>query len=130
MPSDEISVMQAALFVFFLLQIKHFLADFLWQTNQMVTEKGIYGARYGIYHSLIHSAGTFLAFSWMHPVLGIITALIDFLAHYHIDWAKININNKYHYTPQDSKFWFWLGLDQLAHQLTYLFLVGWIFFAF
>lgn len=127
---EDISILQGALITLFLLQAKHFLADFVWQTNQMVQEKGIYGARHGIYHSLIQAAGTFLAFAWMHPVLGFITALVDFLAHYHIDWAKININKRYHYTPADKKFWFWLGLDQLAHQLTYLILVGWVFFAF
>ncbi len=127
---DEITTIQAALTVFFILQVKHFLADFVWQTDRMVLEKGIYGARYGIYHSLVQSAGTFIAFAWMHPTVGAITAVFEFLAHYHIDWAKININKRYHYTPQDKQFWFWLGIDQLAHQLTYVFLDGWIFFAF
>lgn len=126
----EMTEIQAVLIVFFVLQVKHFIADFVLQTDRMVHEKGIYGARYGIYHSLVQSAGTFLAFAWMHPALGIITAFFDFLAHYHIDWAKININKKYNYTPADHKFWFWLGLDQLAHQLTYIILVGWVFFAF
>jgi hypothetical protein len=127
---DFLSELQVVLFVFFILQIKHFIADFMFQTDRMVAEKGIYGARYGIYHSLIQSAGTFLAFCWIHPAIGVITAFLDFLAHYHIDWAKININKKYNYTPADRKFWFWLGLDQLAHQLTYIILVGWVFFAF
>jgi hypothetical protein len=127
---DFLSELQAILFVFFILQVKHFVADFVFQTDRMVQEKGVYGARHGIYHSLVQSAGTFLAFAWIHPALGIITAFVDFLAHYHIDWAKININKKYNYTPADRKFWFWLGLDQLAHQITYIFLVGWVFFAF
>ena len=121
---------QAILAVFFLLQVKHFLADFVWQTDQMVTEKGTYGAKHGIYHSLIQSAGTFVAFAWIHPLLGILTAFLDFLAHYHIDWAKMNINRKWHYTPAQKEFWLWLGVDQLAHQRTYVFLVGWVFFAF
>lgn len=127
---DAMTELQTVLLIFFILQLKHFIADFVLQTNKMVEEKGMYGAKHGIYHSLIQSAGTFIAFACLHPILGIITAFVDFMAHYHIDWAKININKKYHYTPQDSKFWFWLGLDQLAHQLTYIFLVGWIFFAF
>ena len=127
--TEYLTDIQAILFVFLLLQVKHFLADFVWQTNRMVVEKGVYGARHGIYHSLIQAAGTFLAFVWMHPVIGFATALVDFIAHYHIDWAKININKKYNYTPADKKFWFWLGLDQLAHQITYVILVGWIFFA-
>lgn len=124
---EEMSVIDIILFTFILLQIKHFLADFVWQTDRMVYEKGIYGARHGLYHSGIQAAGTFLAFSWLHPSLGLATALIDFLAHYHIDWAKININNKFRYTLKDRSFWIWLGVDQLAHQLTYILLVGWVF---
>jgi len=126
----DLSPLEIALIVFVILQIKHFLTDFVWQTDRMVAEKGIYGAQYGIYHSLIQSAGTFLAFAWLHPILGIAAALVDFVAHYHIDWAKININRRFKYTPADRQFWFWLGLDQLAHQITYILLVGWIFLAF
>jgi hypothetical protein len=121
---------QVLLMIFVILQIKHFVADFVLQTDRMVQEKGTYGARWGIYHSLIQSAGTFLAFAWLHPLLGIITAAVDFVLHYHIDWAKININKRYNYTPKDREFWLWLGVDQLAHQLTYILLVGWVFFAF
>jgi hypothetical protein len=127
---DFLNELQVVLAVFFILQVKHFVGDFVFQTDRMVAEKGIYGARHGIYHSLIQSAGTFLAFFWIHPAIGVVAAFLDFLAHYHIDWAKININKKYNYTPADRKFWFWLGLDQLAHQLTYIVLVGWVFFAF
>ena len=130
MEFNEMSAMQAALFVFIVLQIKHFVADFVLQTEQMVKEKGTYGAKYGILHSLVQSVGTFLAFAWMHPVLGILTAFVDFLAHYHIDWLKMNINRWRGLTIQDYEFWVWLGADQLAHQLTYIALVGWIFFAF
>ena len=121
---------QIVIAVMFLLQVKHFIADFVLQTDQMVIEKGTYGARYGIYHSAIQGAGTFFALCWIHPFLGVITGIFDFLVHYHIDWAKMNINRKYGYTPKDHEFWFWLGLDQLAHQLTYVFIVGWVFFAF
>jgi len=125
---DSMSVLQGSLLILFLLQIKHFLADFVWQTDRMILEKGTYGARHGIYHSGLHAMGTFLIFTMLHPALGIISALIDFVAHYHIDWAKININQSHNYTAKDKEFWFWLGLDQLAHQITYLFLVGWVFF--
>jgi hypothetical protein len=124
------SEVQIIILVLFLLQIKHFVADFMLQTDQMVMEKGTYGARWGIYHSAIQAFGTFLALAWIHPFLGLVTAVFDFLAHYHIDWAKMNINNHYGYTPKDREFWFWLGLDQLAHQLTYVLIIGWVFFAF
>lgn len=126
----EMTEIQAVVIVMLLLQIKHFVADFVLQTHQMVIEKGTYGARHGIYHSLIQAAGTFVALAWIHPGIGLLAAIFDFIVHYHVDWAKMNINRKYGYTPADNKFWLWLGLDQLAHQLTYVLIVGWTFFAF
>lgn len=119
---------ESALLIFFILQVKHFLADFVIQTPRMIHEKGIYGASHGIYHSLWHSAGTLLAFAWLHPIIGLATAFFDFLIHYHIDYAKSRINELHQLTVKDPAFWIWFGLDQLAHQLTYIALVGWIFF--
>jgi len=78
-------------------------------------------------HSIKHGVATFLIFWWFlsNWPLAVIVGFIDFFLHYHIDWTKININKKYNYTPENPKFWWWLGADQLAHQLTYIFLV-WI----
>lgn len=104
--------------------LKHLLADFVWQTPKMVEEKGIYGATAGVQHSAIHGLLTAFVFSFWIPVGGaLIYGIIDLLAHYHIDWAKININKKYNYTVENPKFWFWLGLDQFMHQMTYVLLV-------
>jgi hypothetical protein len=46
---------------------------------------------------------------------------LDFLAHYHIDWTKMNYGNRDIRTPQ---FWNHLGLDQMAHQICYIFIAG------
>jgi len=123
-----LSDVETILLVFVVLQVKHFLADFVLQTPRMIYEKGIYGAVHGIYHSLWHSAGTLLAFVWLHPIVGLVTAFFDFLLHYHIDWAKNRINTHAKLSLQDRAFWVWFGADQLAHQLTYIVLIWWIFF--
>jgi hypothetical protein len=123
-----LSDLETVLLVFCLLQLKHFLADFVLQTPRMIHEKGVYGAGHGIYHSLIHASGTLIAFIWLHPIIGLATAFFDFLLHYHIDWAKSNINKKYNYTQDNPKFWIWFGVDQLSHQFTYIVLIWWIFF--
>jgi len=110
-----------------LLFVKHWYIDFVNQSMEEVNGKGIYGNAYGIMHSLKHGIGTF-AIMWLFiadPLFSIVLGLIDFAIHYHVDWAKININKKYNYTPENPKFWAWLGADQLAHSITYLFLV-WI----
>ena len=120
------------LFLFLiLLQIKHWYIDFVNQTDVEVVGKGIYGNWNGIAHSGKQAFGTFVAVlfvtGWTYVFWAGVMALLDFLAHYHIDWAKININKKYHYTPQDKQFWVWLGADQLAHQITYIGL-AWMMF--
>jgi len=116
---DSIFILLALLFV------KHWYVDFVNQTMEEVNGKGIYGNAYGIMHSIKHGLGTWVVF-WMfigEIEYSLLIGFIDFVLHYHIDWAKININKKYNYTPENPKFWTWLGADQLAHSLTYLLLV-------
>jgi len=116
---DSIFILLALLFV------KHWYIDFINQSMEEVNGKGIYGNAYGIMHSIKHGLGTFVVF-WMFIVdieYCLLIGFIDFVLHYHIDWLKININKKYNYTPENPKFWAWLGADQLAHSLTYLGLV-------
>ncbi len=110
-----------------LLFVKHWYVDFVNQSNEEVASKGIYGAFHGIMHSLKQGVGTalVLALTGVFFLDAILLGLIDFVLHYHIDWAKININKRFNYTIQDPKFWAWLGADQLAHSLTYLYIV-WI----
>jgi hypothetical protein len=114
------------LFLFTLLILKHFLADFVFQTNTMVMEKGTYGARGGIQHSAIHAVLTGLVFYAVFTDFFsiVLIAFIDGVVHYHIDWAKMNINKNKNLTPADEAFWFWLGLDQLMHYLTYIGLIA------
>lgn len=108
-----------------LLFIKHWYIDFVNQSMEEVNGKGIYGNAYGIMHSLKHGVATFAVFLIVGIVWPacVLLGFIDFLIHYHIDWAKININKRWNYTVENPKFWAWLGADQLAHSLTYLFLV-------
>jgi hypothetical protein len=108
-----------------LLFVKHWYIDFVNQSMEEVNGKGIYGNAHGIMHSLKHGIGTFVVM-WLFiadPLFAITLGFIDFVLHYHIDWAKININKRWNYTVENPKFWAWLGADQLAHSLTYLGLV-------
>jgi hypothetical protein len=117
---------EITLILFTLLIVKHFLADFVFQTHTMVMEKGTYGAKGGIHHSLVHGAFTaFLLLPFLSSLMFVLViAFIDFVVHYHIDWAKMNINKHYGYTPANNEFWFWLGIDQLLHYLTYIGLIA------
>lgn len=51
-------------------------------------------------------------------VLPVIVA--EWLAHYHIDWAKGRWSDRTCHTPADGGYWRAMGVDQALHQLTYL----------
>jgi hypothetical protein len=115
---DSIFALLAVLFV------KHWYIDFVNQSNEEVQGKGIYGNAHGLMHSIKHGVATFLIFWYvLNWQAAVILGFIDFVTHYHIDWAKININKRWNYTVENPKFWAWLGADQLAHSITYLFIV-------
>lgn len=118
--------MEIILLTLVLLQIKHWYIDFVNQSNQEVASKGIYGDRQGINHSAKQGLGTVLAV-WItvgtpYLIFAVICGIIDFVVHYHVDWLKMNYGNRDIKTPQ---FWNHLGLDQMAHQLTYIF-IAWM----
>ena len=116
--------MTELLLILVLLQIKHWYIDFVNQSLEEVQWKGTYFDWRGVKHSLKQGLGTWVVFwIFLDPVTAFILGFIDFFFHYHIDWAKINTNKKFNYTTENPKFWVWLGLDQMAHQLTYLGLV-------
>ena len=120
--------MNTILLILLLLQIKHFIVDFPLQNPYQWKNKGTYGHPGGILHSQLHANATFLILIFFTNVLtAVILAVIDFLIHYHVDWAKMKLNAKLRLTPTDEKFWWLLGLDQLLHQLTYLGIVYYLY---
>lgn len=116
---------EAIILTLALLQIKHWYIDFVNQSNIEVASKGIYGDFHGIMHSLKHGIGTMFCVLFVvglpYLFFALICGLIDFVIHYNVDWCKMNFGNRDIKTPQ---FWNHLGLDQMAHQLTYLFIVS------
>ena len=108
-----------------LLQIKHLLIDWCWQPEYEWKNKGTYGHFGGVSHALKNAIGTaacFVPFSSMAIVIAVLVA--DFMAHYHIDFFKMNINRIKSWGPlTHNEFWMLTGLDQFCHQLTYLILV-------
>jgi hypothetical protein len=116
---DSIFILLALLFV------KHWYIDFVNQTNEEVAGKGTYGNAHGLMHSIKHGVATAVIFGLFTQdfAYSVTIGIIDFVLHYHIDWAKMNINRHYGYTIDKPAFWAWLGADQLAHSLSYLALV-------
>ncbi|MEQ9056581.1 MAG: DUF3307 domain-containing protein [Roseovarius confluentis] len=105
-----------------LVQVKHYFADFRWQTGEMLAHKG----------KLMHPAG--LAHAGLHGLLslpvmalaglggpGLIVALglAEVFVHHVIDWQKANLQTE-KADLGEAGFWRLVGLDQAAHQLTYV----------
>jgi hypothetical protein len=113
----------------FLLFIKHFICDFPLQANPwMYRNKGTYLHPGGIVHAGIHAIGTLLVLAPFIGSASVMYALIDMVVHYHIDWAKMNLSQRYDLQPTNSeRFWILLGFDQLLHHITYFAI---IYFAF
>lgn len=126
--------------VFSLLLIKHFLVDFILQTKWQATNKGTYGHPAGTLHAVLHYMFTFVIVYgifihnpklWPVPfelqLMSVGLGLLDGVLHYHIDWAKVNINKYYKLGTNNKYYWWLLGFDQLLHQLTYVFICWYIY---
>lgn len=111
------------LLLLLLLQVKHYYADFVIQTYAQTVRKGIYRDLCGISHSIDHIWTTLVVlfvysfFYTVNPGLIIMLAFIEGVVHYHIDWIKVRFGTKDLTKPL---FWNQFGMDQLAHQITYL----------
>lgn len=116
----------ALLLLLVLFQIKHLLADYVFQSAWMVRTKGIYGHRGGIAHAGVHGLLTLpvllaapVALPWIAAI-----ALAETVLHYHIDWAKVALGRRLRLTPERQGFWLAMGVDQFAHQITYSGILG------
>lgn len=108
-----------------LLITKHFIVDFPLQFPRHYLNKGTYGNLKGLEHSLWHGFVTFWILLFFAPFwLAALVAVAEIIAHYHIDWAKMNLNKHYGLGPLTSeKFWWLLGLDQWFHYMTYVLII-------
>lgn len=108
--------------VLVLFQIKHFIGDYLWQTDWMLANKGRYGHPGGVVHAGIHGAlsAPILIGAGVPIGLTLMLALAEVAVHYHIDWAKARVVRRRDLDAGQIAFWRYLGLDQGAHQLTYI----------
>ena len=109
------------------LQLKHWYADFKIQTYMQTVKKGVWLHPVGLSHSADHVWTTLVALvifdlfilQLNFPLMVGLT-LIEGVLHYIIDYVKVKYGCKDNTKPM---FWSQFGLDQLAHQVTYLAMV-------
>lgn len=114
-------MIEEILILLILLQVKHWYIDFVNQTDDEINQKGIYGSRAGIMHSVKHGIGTTICLlivtGYPYIVYSLILGIFDFIIHYHTDYVKMRYGEK---DISNKKFWNQLGLDQMVHQFTYI----------
>lgn len=115
------------LFLLLLFQIKHWYADFKIQTYMQTIKKGVWLDPIGMSHTWDHmwtSAVALLIFCTVHyiPISTILFIVaVEGMYHYLIDYTKVKYGCKDSTKPL---FWNQFGLDQLAHQFSYL-VIAW-----
>lgn len=114
-PSQDMALV---LFLLVLFVIKHFLADFVFQTEYMLRKGDQTGWQRPLaVHCAVQAGLTFLI---TFPPIGlwaVALALIDFVIHYCVDYWKAQIAR---YPLNSREFWISFGADQLLHSLTYI----------
>lgn len=114
------------LFIAFL--VKHFIVDFVVQTPYMYLNKGKLLHPGGWVHAGLHGFASLIVFMMLTPIAlaTVCFSLVfaEICIHFTIDCLKVNIGKRYGLTATNSE-WFWilLGLDQLLHGLTYVWMI-------
>jgi hypothetical protein len=115
------------LFLLLLFQIKHWYADFKIQTYMQTVKKGVWLDPIGMSHTWDHIKATTVVlgiFWFVHPVslwALLIVILLEGPYHYLVDYTKVKYGCKDNTKPL---FWNQFGLDQMAHQISYL-IIAW-----
>jgi hypothetical protein len=78
--------------VLLVLEVKHFIFDYPLQTGYQLRNKVTYGHAGGLLHAGLHVLGTSAIFLVVRPSIWVILGILvgEFLAHYHLDWAKVS----------------------------------------
>jgi hypothetical protein len=107
--------------------VKQFVADFPLQTNWMARGKE-QPTGYLVpllVHAGIHGLGATAIAAVAVPHLWWL-GLVDFAAHFVIDFGKAAIGRRTKWQPSDAAFWNLFGFDQMLHHLTGLALAIWL----
>jgi hypothetical protein len=103
-------------------RVKHFLSDFIFQTDWMALTKGkpgMEGYKALFSHCGVHAFFTLIIVLIFAPSLWWL-APVDFVIHSMIDRTKGWLTFQRAWKPSDKIFWWSFGIDQEAHNFTHL----------
>lgn len=115
--------MEVILILLVAFQVKHFLADYVFQTEYMLgkfKENGWFGPLFS--HALVHAVLTYcIAAAYIDYGAALTLAMLDLTTHFSLDKLKVEMSRNTN--PKEKPFWIYLGIDQMAHHLTHYFLI-------
>jgi len=117
------------IFLYLSFRLKHFVCDFLLQTEWMALNKGkpgIEGYKALIPHVAIHSIGSLIIVLAFAPTPWWLSVL-DFFIHGFIDRIKGIVSHNKKIKADKTVFWWLFGLDQEMHNLTHMIYIILIF---
>lgn len=119
-----------------LFTIKHFLADWYFQSPQMSVGKragGWEGIGYLAKHASVHSILTLPVVALVGSMegvrllgLAIIISSTEFVLHFSIDYGKIAVEKANAIAFKTPSFWALLAVDQSLHFTCYLLFIVWV----
>jgi len=114
-----------------LFQIKHFLADFVFQNVYMLQKsRADWDFVWPLsIHCGVHAIMTLAIALWWNPSLWWLS-IIDFFVHFIADRIKAGPRFLGRFGDMKSKgFWVTFGLDQMIHHLTHLYIIWVLWFS-
>jgi hypothetical protein len=115
-----------ALILLSILAGKHFVIDWVIQTKNMAMHKGERPVLLFL-HSFEHALVTFVALLFFtDTVTALLLACAELVVHGILDYVKANPSLLGQYTYPNHMFFVSMGLDQLAHHLSYIAIVAFL----
>ena len=102
----------------FLLTVKHTICDLAIQ-RLFPADKKFYFNPPAHTHYFHHGIGSFLVGLMFGVPFAVAIGVIDYFAHWHIDYVKTLIKNHYELTTDNNAFWVLQSIDQALHFATY-----------
>jgi hypothetical protein len=111
-----------------LYQLKHYLADYRFQTAYMLGKLKEEGWEVPLLaHVSVHAAMTLViavGVCWFRRLpfgFAVFATMFDFYAHFTVDRLKANLSRDA--AMNEPRFWRLLGMDQMAHHLTHYLII-------
>lgn len=115
----------------------HFIADFIWQTDEMAKGKGVSNNPWNLHlfqHCVMYSGIIAFLYAVMRlfvdgihvkiPIEMLVVFVVLFITHYLTDWVTSRVS-KYYFDKGDTHNGFvTIGFDQVIHYLTLIWLIN------